>query len=518
MAIQGSFNLNNALKSQAYAYKCWYNYNYGNNTLGISPQDMGEITQTWESELKNWHATAMDDENAYEIEDDDFSTAKMNGENQAKEKTGYDGKQGGQITRTVVDSVASVGGAVISSGVANSIGKYAIGNIGSKLVEKSVEKAAEKASTTVANKISEKGMGSSGSWIIGAPLALATGTAYTAKKPNKDEKEACDALQDEMVNSENALYVAQDDMSVAGEEIIALSDEVQTYNEDGNETIKENKAEYDMYKASYDALMQKVESGATLTDSEKALLKELVPLMQELGVGIQTAQEEVTEVAEDIYDEMGTYQTDYDNAASTVAEVQGVTDYAESFDESTQTMCYVEAGAQTINAASGATAAYRAGTFAASGGIFTAWAWGFAAMGTAGAAMSMNGTFQQYSWADEVGKEIDMRKTTQDVNSQTNDIYDESIADYEGAMVGVEEMELEMPEDMENPEEVVAQLGEEAAETLTTLGGQAGEETDAGSGLAAGISTESPSSAAGTGTTQTRATFGKDPEDKEKTK
>ena len=493
MAIQDSFNLSNALSSQAYAYKCWYNYNYGNNTMGISAQDMGEITQTWNSELHNWQATAMDDENAYEIEDDDFSTAKKNGENQAKDATGFDGKQGGQITRTVVDSVAGVAGAVVSSGVANSVGKYAIGNIGSKLVESSAKNIAEKTGTTAANKVADKGMGSSGSWIIGAPLALATGTAYTAKKPNKDEKEACDALQDEMINSQNALYSAQDDMSAAGDEITALSDEAQTYNEDANENIEEQKSEYDTYKASYDALMEKINAGEPLTESEQELFKELVPLMQELGVGIQTTQEETTEVAEDIYDEMGTYQADYDNAASTVGEVQGVTDYAESFDESTRTMCYVEAGAQTLNAASGATAAYKAGSFAASGGIFTAWAWGFAAMGAAGAAMSGVGATQQFKWAGEVGTEIDMRKTTQDINSQTSDIYDESIEGYEGAMVGVEEMELEMPEDMENPEEVLEQLGEESSEALTKATTQGVEEDSGngtGSGLAAGIPTD----------------------------
>ena len=71
--------------------------------MGISAKDMGEITQTWNGELNNWHATALDDENAYEIEDDDFSTARNNGRNQAEDKTGYDGKQGGQYVRTGLD-------------------------------------------------------------------------------------------------------------------------------------------------------------------------------------------------------------------------------------------------------------------------------------------------------------------------------------------------------------------------------------------------------------------------------
>ena len=91
MAIQGSYNLDNALSSQAYAYKCWYNYNYGNNTMGISASDMNEITQTWSGELSNWRATASNDENAYEIEDDDFSKAYNSGKSTVQDKTCYDG-------------------------------------------------------------------------------------------------------------------------------------------------------------------------------------------------------------------------------------------------------------------------------------------------------------------------------------------------------------------------------------------------------------------------------------------
>ena len=487
MAIQDSFNLSNALNSQSYAYKCWYNYNYGNNTMGISAKDMGEITQTWNGELANWHATAMDDENAYEIEDDDFSTAKEDGRDQAKDKTGYDGKQGGQVTRTVVDGAMSLGSGILSTGVLNG----ALSGVST-----TVTAGAANATTSLLGKNaidSDACSTTAGGWIIGAPLSLANAANYTANKPNKEQKKACDALQDEMVNANNALYSAQEDMSYASDEVTALSDEAQCYNEDANETIEENKSEYDMYKASYEALMEKINSGEQLTDSEKDLLKELVPVMQELGVGIQDTQEETTETVGDIYSDMGTYQEDYDNAASTVGEVQGLTDYAESFDTSTQNMCYVEGASQSINALSGTKHALSAGKFAASGGLFTAWAWGFVGMGTAAAAMSGIGAKEQFDWAGQVGTEIGMRKDTQDLNSATNDIYDESIAGYEGSMEGLENFELEMPEDMENPEEVVEQLGEESAETLAKLGTQEGEEPEVGTGLAAGIPTNNNS-------------------------
>ncbi len=300
-------------------------------------------------------------------------------------------------------------------------------------------------------------------------------------------------------------------MAAMGDEVVALSDEAAIYNEDANEDIEEKKAEYEMYKASYDALMAKVESGETLTEDEKALLQELVPLMQELGVGINTTSEDTTEAVGDIYDEMGTYQEGYDNAAATMAEVQGVTDYAESFDEATRTNCYVEAAAQGLNAASGTTAAVKAGAFAASGGIFTAWAWAFAGMGAAGAVMSGIGTAQQLQWAGDVGTEIDMRRATQDLNSDTTDIYDESIDGYEGSMTIVDDMTMEIPEDIDEMTEGMV-IPEEAPQIPSEGGSPA-----AGAGL--GLGTGSGENGNGTGSTGLglgAAQDGKDDKDKDK--
>ena len=451
MAIQGSYNLDNALYSQAYAYKCWYNYNYGGNTLGISANDIGKITQTWKGELSNWQATAMDDENAYEIEDDDYSMALDDGYKLGQDKTGYDGGKNGMGARSGIDVGLGAAGAVVSSGVVNGalggVSKAVTGGLAKTMGKLGAKEVGEK---TVANATSAK----EGSWIVAAPLALAQGTAYLAKKPNKEQKEACDELQDEMVNSQAALSAAQSDMSTYNEEIVALSDEAAVYNEDANEQIEEQKSEYDVYKATYEALMEKVNAGETLSEDEKSLLKELVPIMQELGVTINETSEETTDTTSEIYDEMDSYVEGFDNVASTVAEVQGVTDFAESFDEATKNNCVAEAVGQGLNAASGTYAATKAGIFAASVGPFTAWAWAFAGMGAAGAAMSATGVAQQTKWAGEVGNEIEMRKTTQDLGSTTSDIYDESIDGYEGSMAAVEDLELLIPEDMEAPEEV----------------------------------------------------------------
>ena len=523
MAVSGSYNLTQATNSQSYAYKCWYNYNYGGNTMGISAKDMGEITQTWNTELTKWRATAQNvkDENKYEISDDDFNASKLNAKNEIKDETGFNGKRGKMATRTATDLASGIAGAAAATigkkvatkaatVVANKVVKEVTKDVTSKIVEKAatkatkkiteetvknaatkaateaatkageeaakagvanfVGKAAEKAAAKAASKAAAKGAekaaekgaesaakvtkaGKNVGWIITAPLALATGTAYMAKKPNKTEKEACDALQDSMNDAQVALTSAQGDMEDYAGEIEELSDEAAAQNEDANDSIEEDKTEFDMYKASYDALMEKVNSGEPLSEDEKNLLNELVPLMQELGVNINETQEDTTDTVGSLYDEMGAYQDGYDEAAGTMAEVEGVTDYAESFDSATRTMCYVEAAAQGLNAASGTQAALQAGKFAASGGIFTSWAWAFSAAGAAGAAMSGVGVSQQIKWAGDINDEIDLRKATQDLNVDTQAAYDENIDVYAGLLEGVENLELEIPEDMEAPEE-----------------------------------------------------------------
>ena len=499
MAIQGSYNLDNALSSQAYAYKCWYNYNYGNNTMGISASDMNEITQTWSGELSNWRATASDDENAYEIEDDDFSTAYDNGKSQAQDKTGYEGGGKGKMaTRSAVDVAAGAGSAVLSV-AGNGLGQ-SVAQIGA----------------TSCNATGS----TSASFVVAAPLALATATAYMVKKPNKEQKEACDELQNEMTNSQNALSAAQGDMQTYSDEVIELSDEAAVYNEDANENVEENKSEYDMYRASYDALMAKVEAGQALTEDEKALLEELIPLMQELGVTIEETTEDTTDAVSEIYDEMGTYQEGYDNAAATMAEVQGVTDYAASFDEATRTNCYVEAAAQGLNAAGGTKAGIEATAVATSGSWAfgaTAWAWAFAGMGYAAAGMSGTGTVQQMQWAGDVGTEIDMREATQDMHAETTGVYDESIDGYEGFMGIVEDLTMTIPEDIE---EMTDEM-EIPEETPQVPQGESGNPTSGGSagtrglGLGAGTGDNSGTDA-GSGLGLGTNSEGKDDKDKDK--
>lgn len=485
MAIQDSFNLSKATTSQAYAYKCWYNYNYGGNTMKISSKDMGEITQTWNGELKNWRATASNDENAYEIEDDDYSTAKLNGKESAKDKTGYDGGKGGMIAGGVGDALGSAVGAVATGAATGAIRGWVGG------VANTAGGAIKNASKSVLGKNSVKAgkKEAKGSAYLVATLAIATALKYRLSKPNKEQKKACDELQNTMQDAKASLAAAQDDMTTAGDEIVDFSDQAQVYNEDANDEIEDKKTEYDMYKVSYDALMEKVKSGESLTEDEKALMKELVPMMQQLGVDIGDLSDETTDNVAEIYDKMGTYQDTYDNAAETMAEVEGVTDYAENFDEATRTMCYVEGFAQGLNAASGATA----GAKLMAGGW---WNWALGIASIAAGASSGFASAEQFDWAGKVGNEINARKETQDLNATTTDMYDENIDAYAGQMEGVEDLELEIPEDMSDPEGMAEQLGEESSAVLaqnTTPDGTTGAVVTGGTNtFATTTSTKAP--------------------------
>lgn len=513
MAIN-SFDLSRALNSQSYAFKCWENFYYGNNTMGIDSKSMGEIKQTWKEEIPNWQANALDDENAYEIPDDDFDNAYKNGRQAGQDATGYDGKTGGTIARGVGDATLAAAGAVgaqvtksvvtkaATKAVANKVAAEAMNQSlqkaglagGVKVAENGLTKAAGKATENAAKKGAElttqeagKAVGKSAGSIVGCVIGLATATAYMAKKPNKTEKEACDKLQDTMAESQAATMSAQEEMSAMGEELMTLSDEAATYNEEANEQIEEEKTEYDMYMQTYTALKEKAESGEQLTEEEKALYTEIVGLLTESGEVIQEVQDDTSDTVTTIYDDMGTFQEGYDYAAETVAEIQGVTDYAESFDKTTQTMCYVEGAAQTLNAASSAKSAYEAFALAASGSWAfgaTAWAYAFGAMGAAGAVMSGVGAAEQFNWAGQVGTEIEARKATQDLNAATNDVYEAEVENYDGWMSGVEDLELEIPDEIEAPEDTslpgeTATGEEETAPVSTGFGlGAVTEEND----------------------------------------
>ena len=406
-----SININ----SEAACRKAYLNYHCYGNSMNISADEMGEITKKWESKLNSWQATVSNDENQYEFDDSDYANSKEDGKKQGEEATG--------------------GKPSTAAGAAQSYGS-GIGALGSAVC----------AAVALAKKGGSKVL----MWVA-AGLCAAVPITYYAHKPNKDGKQACDAMQNEMTNAQAALSETQADMKNMANELIELSDEANEANEDANDNLEEQKTEYDMYRESYEALKAKDESGEPLTEEEKALYQELVKSMSETGENIEETQENTTDIVGDIYEDMGSYQEGYDYAAESMGEVEGLTDYAESFDGKVKSNCYAAETALYMNAAaSGIVAAKLALDF----NMFTKAV--STAMGVVALAAGTTSTIaakEQHDWAGQVGTEIDLRKDTQSFNTETMDMYTEEIDTYDGHMTGVEDLELEIPDDVEAPED-----------------------------------------------------------------
>ena len=96
------------INSEAFCRKAYLNYHCYGNTMGISAEDMGKITQAWSDRLSSWQATVSSDENEYEFDDSEYAKYKSEGEQAGKEATGHDGSTAkGTVIVDAVGSVAS---------------------------------------------------------------------------------------------------------------------------------------------------------------------------------------------------------------------------------------------------------------------------------------------------------------------------------------------------------------------------------------------------------------------------
>jgi hypothetical protein len=122
--------------------------------------------------------------------------------------------------------------------------------------------------------------------------------------------------------------------------------------------------------------------------------------------------------------------------------------------------------------------------------------WAAAAAGLTAAGLSTAAAAEQGKWASEVGAEIDQRLDTQDLNSDTMDMYTEEVDTYAGFMQNVEELEIAIPDDVETVEDTSA--------GTTTAGTTAGTTTSTTTG-----------SQSATDTTSSTSTTSKDNDDKD---
>ena len=450
MSIE-SVDLERALESATYAQQML-------RSGKVSTEQKGQLVAKWGAENVNkWLSV---DTTEYQIDDADYDASKLAGKESAKQTTGYDG--GKNYGSTVDATMAAAQVASTITFAANTAGGvFATTNLAAGY--QAAQAATETTEATAAS--GTKGIGKASAYAA-AILCIATAAKYWLQNPNKEQVDAANHLKEnELPEAQGSLNEAQGLMEDASEEVAELTEEAEKTNEDANDKIEENKTLFDFYKQQYDALKAKKESGEALTPDEQALMKQLAPLMEDLNEDITTTSEDTSDQVNDLNDEIGEYQEVYDESAETIAEVEGVTDFAEGFDENTRTMCYVEGASQTLNALSGG---YAAAKLMAGG----PWQWALAIATGVAAASSTVAAGQQFQRAGQVSDEIDLRRETQDLGTTTNDMYDEELENYATNIEVVEDLELEIPEDMEVPTD---SAGGEASMMSMAAGGSEGE-------------------------------------------
>ena len=516
-----------SIGSEAWCRQAYLNYHCYGNSMGITAAQMGEIVTTWKDKISSWQNSVANDETEYEFDDSDYAAYIQEGKDTAKETTGHDGKTGGQIASGIgtvgaggIGFHLSGGTEVVKNWVStgfNAVKGYFAKQTAQKMAEKSAKLVADNAISQMkeirqgismngglkslnsnnvagtqpstpstsstqpdvsgtqsgADSAAQQGSNkASVSTYVAAALSIATAVKYRFfKKGNEDAKKACDELQGQMTSAQQLLHSTQKEMGCYGDKLTELSDKAFTYNEETNEKLKIKQAEYEMNLESLATIQAKIEAGEELTPEEKQNYEELVGFIQELGVQIEELTVDTTDEVAALYEEMGAYQDGFDTAAATMGEIEGLTEFAESFDKTTQTMCYVEAVGQTLNVA---TAASTAAKLFALG----PWNWALGAAVAAAGVSSGVAALEQKNWAGEVGTEIDLREQTQDINSETMDVYDEQIDYFAGYMEGVEDLELEVPDDIVPPEGSDAPTGGDGDSPGVPTGGSDGGDPD----------------------------------------
>lgn len=421
MAIS-SVDLDRALTSASYAQQVLRSGN-------VSVEQKGQLVEKWGADNVNkWLSV---DSTNYEIDDFDYKYAKEAGADSAKDSTGYDGGK----------TYGAVGDAALSAGAA----------VGARLGAKAVGNAVKAAVGWIPGvKVETKGL----SDIATAILSSAVAAKYWLQKPNEDQvKAARQLMSNDLPEGFSTLEEAQEDLEEASAKVTELTEEADAKNEEANKKIQEQKAQFDYKKQQYQALKAKKEGGEELTPDEEDLLNRLAPEMEGMVSTISETGETVTSEVGALNDEIGEYEASYDESAEKIATVEGVTDFAEGFDENTRTMTYVEGAAQGVNMVSAGIAAVK--LWAKAGLTFGATTV-FAAMASAAALASRKAMKQQLGWAKEMTSEIDLRRQVQDEVSNKTDLYDEELDNYAGNVEIVENLEVEVPQDLEVPQNVAA--------------------------------------------------------------
>ena len=454
--VKMSISVNEVMSmSTTECMRLYRNYHCEGNSLNISPEAMGYIGVKYDNLLPSWQSS-MGDENEYLFDDSDYKDFYQQGRELAKESSGHSGSTAGQTTRNIggtINQAANVSASVLGGGLSTLNG--ALGNITggnglwAGLGSGNSGQVTSYATTGTTTGVNGGLKASAADWCAyaSAIIVAATAAAYHIKKPNEDGKEACDILQNEMANAQACLNDSQAEMAMIADDISCLQEEAFAVQEEANDVIVDAKTEYDFYATAYEALLIKAQSGQPLSKSEQMFFDTCCAFMSNNGMVINETTEDAGYLVGDIYGDMETYQEGYDYTAETMAEVQGVTDFAAQIDDATQKGCYTANISQNINFATGMVTGAR--LLATSAG-----AWWNAAVGAATIAaglVSKGAAAEQKNWAGQVGQEIQMRQGAEEMNTMTNEVYLEGIDLYAGSLDTVASLEVDVPDDIAPP-------------------------------------------------------------------
>ena len=427
MAIN-SVDMSKALKNEAYAAQVI-------RSGKCSSSERSQIAAQWGSDkITKWESV---DSTQYEIADDEKSTARAKGEKKVDEATGgFDGKSDGG------KSAASVGMAVVgtAAGVAATSTSLA-GTINGLLGT---------------NYSAAKGSGFVAALFGGILLAMST--AIKAMNPNKDQAQACDDLAPVMQDSQNELEEQQGILSDTTEEITEKTDDLIKAGNEANKATETKQKEYERMQARYQELVAKQEAaksgGEPLTDAEKAEFSQLSGILGTLFEDLKNIKVEGDENVEDAKEEVAESQEVYDDAALKMEEVQEITEFSAEFDEATVD------NAQLVKYAAMAGEVGAAGVIIG-GSKAVALGWPNFAEIAAGAVAIAEGGVAAYTFSNIIKDQndyksraeagVENRVATQDVNTATNDVYEEELDNYAGDIDLIDEIELTETSATETP-------------------------------------------------------------------
>jgi len=460
------------ISSESACRAAYIDYHMGNQGQYTALQ-IGQIVEHWKTRLQSWQDSCDDiDETQWDIEDNKalndymenwesetgstaYSDGVEDGKEEAEDKTGHDGDFTREYSENIVMGVGSAAGTVISTSVSAMEGCWEWGgNItmsqagkGMKAVGEGIKNIGKK-SASEGSKETTKEVVKDASAIIAAVIAIATAIAYWIRNPNKDEIAACETLNDTVLpQAEKDTENAKKEILDATRKIGEMSDEATDKNEQANQDISDKKAEFDQYRASFEELQAKIDAGEVLSDSEKELYKELAELLAGF-------EEEITEIEETTSSEVKALQTDiessqnvFDDAASTIGEVQGTVTYAGQIAGNEIAVTTIEGVSQTANAVSAGIAGARLCGMGP-------WLMALGILSIAAGVSSAVAAVMQFMGLAKGVETLSTKNDVQGLNVDTGKDFAKNVTIAESFQDGVKDLELYIPDDMDTPEAI----------------------------------------------------------------